>query len=86
MTTNLPLIADYLIVGGGTAGLVVACRLCENPDVNVVVLESGPDRTNDPRVQDPGAWQSMSGSELDWKLKIAAQVCASSLTRRKRRS
>lgn len=32
---------DYVVVGGGTAGLTVADRLTEDPDVNVLVLEAG---------------------------------------------
>jgi choline dehydrogenase len=32
---------DYVIVGGGTAGLTVADRLTENPETNVLVLEAG---------------------------------------------
>ncbi|KAF7197206.1 Dehydrogenase xptC [Pseudocercospora fuligena] len=32
---------DYIIVGGGTAGLTVANRLSENPDVSVLVVEYG---------------------------------------------
>ncbi|KAJ5662167.1 uncharacterized protein N7477_009783 [Penicillium maclennaniae] len=64
----------YLIIGGGTAGLVVACRLSEDPNLSIVVLESGPDRSNDPQVQDPGSWHSLSGSDLDWKMKIISQA------------
>ena len=32
---------DYIIVGGGTSGLVVANRLTENPHITVLVIERG---------------------------------------------
>ena len=66
--------ADYLIVGGGTAGLVVACRLSESPGVNIIILECGPNCTQDHRVQDPNLWRGLSGSELDWKFNMKPQV------------
>jgi hypothetical protein len=71
---DIPTTTQYLIVGGGTGGLVVACRLSEDPDNYIVVLESGPDASEDGRIRDPLLWRSWSGSELDWKLKIAPQV------------
>ncbi|PLB48800.1 choline dehydrogenase [Aspergillus steynii IBT 23096] len=66
--------ADYVIVGGGTAALVVACRLSEKPDTRIVVLERGEDVSSDARVQDSLAYESLVGSEMDWNLKVAPQA------------
>ncbi|OTB01556.1 putative GMC oxidoreductase [Hypoxylon sp. CI-4A] len=64
---------DYIIIGGGTSGLVVANRLSENPDVQVLVLEAGKDLSADPRVNIPALWTALMGSEADWQYKSVPQ-------------
>ncbi|KAI1819212.1 hypothetical protein F4861DRAFT_158534 [Xylaria intraflava] len=64
---------DYIIVGGGTSGLVVAGRLSEDPSIEVLVLEAGKDLSLDPRVNIPALWTSLLGSEADWQYKSAPQ-------------
>ncbi|KAL7822819.1 GMC oxidoreductase [Trichoderma gracile] len=65
---------DYIIIGGGTAGLTVASRLTEDADVNVLVIEAGQDRTNDPLVQIPGLVVGMYGKpEYDWNFSSTPQ-------------
>ena len=41
---------DYVIIGGGTAGLVLAARLSEDPTKSVLVLEAGGAHLNDPMI------------------------------------
>lgn len=74
MTQDFVTIADYIVVGGGTSGLVVASRLTEDPNVHVLVLEAGHNTTADPRVNIPAFWQSLIGSEVDWQYKSVPQV------------
>lgn len=58
---------DYVIVGGGTAGLCVAVRLTENPNVRVGVLEAGSNRMDDPQITTPSLYPTLIGREkYDW--------------------
>lgn len=69
---------DYVIVGGGTAGLVVAARLSENPDITVGVLEAGKNRLGDMLVDCPGLFlQTFSNTEYDWAFKTEPQASRS---------
>lgn len=64
---------NYIIIGGGTSGLVVANRLSENPNIRVLVLEAGNDLTSDPRVNVPAFWTSLMGSDADWQYRSTPQ-------------
>ena len=66
---------DYIIVGGGTAGLTLAARLTETPNITVGVLEAGLDRTSDPKVLTPGFAPSMwDDPDYDWIFKTTPQI------------
>ncbi|KAH9987924.1 GMC oxidoreductase [Russula compacta] len=47
---------DYIVAGGGTAGLVVSTRLSEDPAVSVLVLEAGPANLNDDSITMSGTF------------------------------
>ncbi|KAK2600091.1 hypothetical protein QQS21_005177 [Conoideocrella luteorostrata] len=64
---------DFIIVGGGTAGLTVASRLSEDVSKSVLVLEAGSDLTEDPRVNIPIFYAALLGSEADWKFRSQPQ-------------
>ncbi|MDT3395137.1 GMC family oxidoreductase N-terminal domain-containing protein [Streptomyces sp. B1866] len=56
---------DYVIVGAGSAGCVLAARLTEDPDVRVALVEAGgPDDA--PEIHTPVAFGSLFKTELDW--------------------
>lgn len=50
---------DYVVIGGGTAGCVVAARLTENPNITVGVIEAGQNRMDDANVATPSLYPTM---------------------------
>lgn len=56
---------DYVIVGGGSAGCVLAARLSENPGTSVLLLEAGPPG-DVPEIRIPAAFSRLWRTEYDW--------------------
>lgn len=66
---------DFVIVGGGAAGLTAAARLSENLNVQIGVLEAGPSNFGDPLIMTPAAYpQTIGNPKYDWKHKTVPQV------------
>ena len=64
---------DYLIIGGGTAGLCLANRLSEDEDVTVGVIEAGPPVFNEPIVDVPARCGQAIGTKYDWQFETTEQ-------------
>ena len=56
---------DFIIVGGGSAGCVLANRLSAKENFRVLLIEAGPKDTH-PHIHIPGAYPKIHRSNLDW--------------------
>jgi choline dehydrogenase len=63
---------DYVIVGAGSAGCVLASRLSENPDSRVLLLEAGPPDTAD-EIHMPAAINLLFQTAYDWNYQTVPQ-------------
>ncbi|MGV9677302.1 GMC family oxidoreductase [Nocardia sp. NPDC003482] len=63
---------DFVIVGGGTAGCVLANRLSADPAASVLLLEAG-GTADAPAVRMPAAFIALFGTALDWRYRTAPQ-------------
>ncbi|KAI4101008.1 MAG: hypothetical protein L6R37_005137 [Teloschistes peruensis] len=63
----------HLVIGGGTAGLVVATRLAEREDIVVGILEAGLPAYDEPGINVPGRFCETLGTEYDWQFATVPQ-------------
>jgi choline dehydrogenase len=63
---------DYVIVGAGSAGCVLANRLSEDPDVQVLLLEAGPPDSSQ-NIHVPLGYLKLAGTEVDWDFHSAPE-------------
>jgi choline dehydrogenase len=63
---------DYVIVGAGSAGCVLAARLSEDPDTSVLLLEAGPPDVNQ-NIHVPLGYLSLARTEVDWNYASAPE-------------
>jgi choline dehydrogenase len=69
----LPTSFDYIVVGAGTSGLVVANRLSEDPSVTVGIIEPGTDQRSNENVTDWTKFNLNFGTDLDWNYPTTTQ-------------
>ena len=70
--TDLARTYDYVIVGAGSAGCVLAGRLSENPDTRVALVEAGGEDSR-PEAHIPLMWPLLLKSSFDWDLLSEAE-------------
>jgi choline dehydrogenase len=63
---------DFIVIGAGSAGCVIASRLTESADVKVLLLEAGGPDTN-PNIHDPTAFFQLLNSADDWAYSTSPQ-------------
>jgi choline dehydrogenase-like flavoprotein len=65
---------DYIIVGAGSAGCVLANRLSADPSVRVLLLEAGC-RDRSPNIKIPAAFSKQFHTKLDWDFATEPEPC-----------
>ncbi|KAL3484389.1 hypothetical protein BJX62DRAFT_248446 [Aspergillus germanicus] len=78
LTTANPTHVDIIIIGGGTAGLALANRLSEAPNLTIAVIEAGKDEGSNPNVTSVVGFGGGLGfnTHIDWLYETAEQTGA----------
>ena len=64
---------DFVVVGSGAAGSVLAARLSEDLTLRIALIEAGGPATN-PLIADPRSWPLLQGSDIDWNYHTVPQA------------
>ncbi|MBN3931121.1 GMC family oxidoreductase N-terminal domain-containing protein [Streptomyces verrucosisporus] len=75
---------DYVVIGGGTAGSVIASRLAEDPGTTVALIEGGPSDVDRPDVLTLRRWLGLLGGDLDYDYPTTEQPRGNSHIRHSR--
>ncbi|MCR2817483.1 FAD-dependent oxidoreductase [Microbacterium sp. zg.Y1090] len=75
---------DYVVVGGGTAGCIVAARLSEDPAATVCLVEAGPNDESEERAGQIRRWAEMLEGEYDLDYRSVPQARGNSFIRQAR--
>jgi choline dehydrogenase len=63
---------DYVIVGAGSAGCVLAARLSEDPETSVLLLEAGPPDVKE-NIHVPLGYLQLARTDVDWDYSTAPE-------------
>jgi choline dehydrogenase len=64
---------DHIVIGGGSAGALIAARLSEDSACRVLLIEAGDAAVNRPSIVDPSLWSTNFWTATDWQYRTVEQ-------------